>query len=307
MALGSENLLQRATWSADSTGSQLTDSIHVSQRITFYLIGGLLTATALAKLWMLLTDSFADVRVGIPKEILWLSVAFELWLAWQNFFMRDRHVLAFLNVIVFACFAIFASVRWALGYGSCGCSGSLELPAWIFILIDLAIVAWLSVAQVRRNQLGIGANRLTQIWASWTPEKRGRLVGLGLFAGLIIGFQLPLAAPLRAMVLGEPPILATVRIEEDLILNQETRGTVEIWNHSSKPCKIIGLSRSCRCFNLVGKPNSKTIPANARISLPLVVKPNKLGPLHQRVELFVDHPKQFRVSVDVFGSVLGVE
>ena len=102
-----------------------------ADRLPFYLIGSLLAATALAKLWMLLTDSFADIRVGIPREILWLSVALEFWVAFENFRIRDRQVLAFINTVVFGTFAALASIRWLLGYGSCGCSGNLELPAWI--------------------------------------------------------------------------------------------------------------------------------------------------------------------------------
>ena len=62
----------------------------VWSRIPFCLVGLLLTVTAIAKLWMLLTDSFADIRVGLPKEILWLSVAFEFWLAYENFRLRDH-------------------------------------------------------------------------------------------------------------------------------------------------------------------------------------------------------------------------
>jgi hypothetical protein len=52
---------------------------------------------------------------------------------------------------------------------------------------------------------------------------------------------------------------------------------------------------------------SKIIRANERISLPLVIKPTKLGPLHQRVVLFLDHPRQFRLNVDVLNPVEGVE
>lgn len=39
----------------------------------FCLIALLLLASAGTKLWMLLTEPFADVRVGLPKEILWLT------------------------------------------------------------------------------------------------------------------------------------------------------------------------------------------------------------------------------------------
>jgi hypothetical protein len=98
-----------------------------------------------------------------------------------------------------------------------------------------------------------------------------------------------------------------VHIEGDLILNQEASGELKIHNRSGQSAKIIGISRSCRCFDLVEDLNSKIIPANGSLSLSLVVRPNRLGPLHQRVVLFLDHPKQFRMNVDVLGSVGAVE
>ena len=41
-----------------------------SDRIVFSVIAGLLFLTALAKIWMLLTDPSADVRLGISREVL---------------------------------------------------------------------------------------------------------------------------------------------------------------------------------------------------------------------------------------------
>ena len=67
-----------------------------------------------------------------------------------------------------------------------------------------------------------------------------------LVATIIVVLQLPSAAPIRAMLVGEPLIQATVSLHDELILNRETTGQVEIWNCSSQPAKIIGFSRSCR-------------------------------------------------------------
>ena len=272
-----------------------------------YLIGLLLMATAIAKLWMLLTDSFADVRVGISKEILWPSVAFEFWLAYENFRLRDIRVMSFINVVVFTVFAVFASVRWLLGYVSCGCSGSLELPAWIFIGLDLGIVTWLTASRSSRDRTTAGLRELGFRWQRYPPSARGRLAGLAIFASAIVVMQLSVAAPVRAMLFGDLKIQAIVKIDGDLIFGEAANCQVEIVNQSYRSAKIIGFSRSCRCFDLSEDPISKTIPANGRLVFPLVIKPTKLGQLHQRVELFLDHPNQFRVNVDVFGSVKGEE
>jgi hypothetical protein len=256
---------------------------------------------------MLLTDSFADIRVGLPKEILWLSVAIEAWLAFENFRVRDHRVLSLVNTVVFGFFAIFASGRWLLGYSSCGCSGNLELPPWLFILIDIGIVVWFNATAFQRRKLNAGWQTVWDSWRSWPTEKRGRWAGIVLFGALVIGMQLPIAAPLRAMVVGESPIIAITKLDGALFLNQEMTGTVGIRNRSFSPAQIIGISRSCRCFELTETRISQIIPANCQIVLPLVIKPNKLGPLHQRIELFLDHPKQFRVKIDVVGFVKGVD
>jgi hypothetical protein len=276
-------------------------------RIPFCLIGLLLTATAIAKLWMLLTDSFADLRVGLPKEILWLSVAFEFWLAFENFRVREQRVLALVNTAVFGCFAVFASVRWLIGYRACGCTGNLELPIWLFILIDVSIAVWLSSTPSKRSRLRQGVEVSASWWLQSSTEKRGRIAGLALLAGFIGAMQLPVAAPMRALIIGESPIMATTTIDGNLYLNQKISGTVEIWNRYSKPAKIVGIARSCRCFELTDDPIARTIPGNGHLRLQLFIKPNKPGPLHQRVVLFLDHHKQLRVNVDVVGFVKGVE
>ena len=310
----SENLHESASMASDSalTNRRSVSSVSIGSsllaiNLPFYLIALLLATTAIAKLWMLLADPFADIRVGIPKEILWLSVALELWLAFENFRIRDRRVLAFVNTVVFGSFAIFASIRWLMGYGSCGCSGKLELPAWMFVLLDIGIVTWFIGRASGRTQVFAGVRELTSWWRDWSPEKRGRLVGLALFGGMVLAIQLPVAAPLRAMALGEPPIQAMVRIDGELTVDRDSTGDVVLWNRSPQPAKIVGLNRSCSCFDFSDNSFSRIIPANERLSLPLVIKPEKTGPLHQRVVLFLDHPEQFRVNIDVVGSAKGEE
>jgi hypothetical protein len=274
-------------------------------RIPFYLIGLLLTATASAKLWMLLTDSFADIRVGLPKEILWLSVAFEFWLAYENVRLRDHRVMAFVNTLVFASFAIFASVRLAMGYSSCGCSGSLEIPAWVFILIDVGVVVWFF--STLSADVRLGSNSLLKSWPSWSQEKRGCVVGLGIFTIFVIALQDPNVASYREIILGEQPIQAIVRIDNRLSVNQESTAQVEIQNHSAIKTNVTGFNRSCKCLEMSEDIVSKTIPANGHIVYSLVIQPSHPGPFHQRFILFLDHPKQFRLNVDVIGFAEGNE
>ncbi len=291
--------------SAQESSDTLAGSVFSARRIVFTLIAGLLLFTAIAKLSMLLTDPFADVRVGISKEILWFSVLFEFGLAFLNLRLKDINVLAFINTVVFASFGLFAGTRWLLGYGSCGCSGNLELPVWVFILIDGLIVAWFMRTQVTRYRVLAGYSQLMRLWNAWSPENRGRWAGGAMMVGLMFGMQLPIAAPLRAMMFGEDVIQAIVKIDDDLVLDQQQTGQVELVNRSFKPAKIVGLANSCRCFDIEEDPISQTIPANGRLMLPLVIQPNKLGPLHQRVELYLGHPKFFRMKLNVVDFVKG--
>jgi hypothetical protein len=271
------------------------------------LVSFLLIATAISKLWMLLTDSFAEIRVGLTREILWLTVAFEFWLAFENLRLRNRRVLAVINTVVFSIFAIFASARWILGYNSCGCSANLELPTWFFVLIDVGIVFWFSSTAENRSQLLIGSRELARLRYDWSPKKRGGLTGLAVFVGLIIVLQFPLAATLRAKVLGEPLIVGIAIFDEELFLEKESTGKIELQNRSTYPAKIIGFSNSCRCFDLADNPNSKILPAYGSVVLPFAIKPKRVGALRQRFDLFLDHPNHFRVNVNVLGFVKGAE
>jgi hypothetical protein len=91
-----------------------------AKRTSFVLIGLLLTSTSIAKLCRLLADSFADVRVDSQRNLV-LIVDLELWLGLENFRIRDDRLLGLATTVVSAAFAIFASIRWLLGFAKCGC------------------------------------------------------------------------------------------------------------------------------------------------------------------------------------------
>lgn len=274
-----------------------------SQRLLLCLIGSLLLVTAIAKAWLLTNDPFADVRVGLAKEILWLAVAVEFFLVYVNFCWRDRRAIAFINTVVFSGFAIFVSIRLLLGYRSCGCSGGFEIPAWVFFLIDIAIVFCFLRSRVGRADVMVGGRVLLDSWNALSSERRGQLAGVGLFAFAVLLLQLPMATPLRAAIFGSPQIIGTVRLHGSLQFGQTAKGAVEISNRSGSPAKIIGLSRSCSCFSTVGDLYGEIVFANQSVTIPIEVKPSKSGPLHQRVVLFVEHPEQFRVNCDLFSNV----
>lgn len=280
-------------------------SSHSPGRVFYVVVGVLLTCTAAAKLWMLLTDSFADVRVSLPLEILWISVVFEFCLAFVNFRVRRLRMLAAADLFVFGAFAVFGFIRWWLGYSTCGCSGNIEIPLWVFLLIDVGIIGTLIATRTRRAQISAGVRELIAWWNELSSANRGRLVGLGLFLAILLGLQLPAAASLRGSLLGVPSVTASVSFDEELVFGEKTTGVVEIWNRSKRPVKIVGSTLSCKCLELVPTSSSNVVEVDGSILLPFRISPTRPGALHQRVSFFLDHPKQFRVNAEVLGFVNG--
>gem|GEM_PF-6978141 len=242
-------------------------------------------------------------RCRTVEEILWVSVGFEIWLAVFNFICKDMLLLTIVDLSVFIAFSVFGTVRWWMGYSSCGCSGGVELPVWFFVLLDAGIVVLLVVMTRGIRPVLAGFKRLSSMWQGWSSGHRGRLAGLVLAAILVIFLQIPYAAQLRAMVLGEPPVKGIARISGELLLGHESVGQIELSNRSGEPARIIGVERSCSCVRLLQSPASEVIVANANSSLSIVLEPIKSGPFHQRVVLYLDHSKQLRVNVDVLGFV----
>ena len=299
----STNVPNRLRTAIDGRAASYSEKTRVIPRgIPFALIGIMLLLTAGAKAWLLISDSFADIRVGLSTEILWLAVAFEVFLAFANFFWRDRHSLACVDTVVFACFAVFAATRLMLGYSNCGCSGGLEIPGWVFLLIDVLIVGWFMCRSQSRSSVSAGVSSLRVAWKRMSMSQRGRLAGIGLLAIFLVLLQLPFAAQLRANVFGDP-ILARVEVDEVLRVGIPTQGTIELANRSSESVTLVGVSRSCKCLELINYPYNPVVGASGTLALKIEIKPEKSGPLRQRVVLFVDHPEQFRVTCDLFCQV----
>jgi hypothetical protein len=112
-------------------------------------------------------------------------------------------------------------------------------------------------------------------------------------------------APLRAAILNGAPITSEVQLLSELTIGSEFEAKVTLWNRSGDVAQIIGQSKSCSCITLAETLYGRTIPAYEHISIPVSIRPNKLGSLHQRVTVFLSHSKQFRVNVDIIGQVFG--
>jgi hypothetical protein len=277
----------------------------IRQRVFFWLIALLLLFTAGAKVWMLLTDPFTEVRLAISREILWLGIAIEFSVAVVNLMSNRLVSISCVNFLLFLGLGVFAFARWLLGYQNCGCAGTLELPTWIFIVIDFGIVSVILFINQNTHFLSRGIDSFRKVWRGFTPTIRGQFAGISFFSIFLIALQLPFATPVRTAIFGKPLVVSTVRIPDDMMVGIETLGEVEIRNHSSFPARIIGVRRSCACFDFSTTPMGEIIPPNGMFSQVIYVKPKQTGRLLQQVDLFLEHPKQFRVPVIVYGKVKG--
>ena len=115
------------------------------ERIVFFLIGGLLIAAATSKAAYLLTNPVADIHLGLPTEVIWLSVVIDFAVGATNLASCRTRLLSFVNLVVFTGFFLFNLVRFAGGETTCACSGFFEIPIWITLLLDLSVVRLASV------------------------------------------------------------------------------------------------------------------------------------------------------------------
>lgn len=147
---------------------------------------------------------------------------------------------------------------------------------------------------------------MKKLWISWSPKARGRLVGLAFFLGVIGFLSLYLASPLRQLIFGDGPAAIVARVEniDQWVVGKEAKCQVEISNRSNLPTKIVGITDSCSCLNFDENLVPQVIPPNGKLTLPFSIKPYIAGPIHQRVILFLDHPKHFRMHIDVVGSAI---
>ncbi len=225
-------------------------------RIVFFLIGCLLAFTATAKLWMLMTDPFADVRLILSREVLWVVVIFELSLAYANFVFGSRKWLPAIDILVFTAFGIFSFVTVLLGYDDCGCAGGFRIPSVFFVITDFAIVTVLAASSLYQHNRFFGLQELKRHLQSLRAEQKGLLLGFSVFVLGLFLIQLPIAEKLRMMILGGRHISGKVEIAGDILLGQDSIAMARLTNLSDHPATVLGSAKSCSCFVLARGCNS---------------------------------------------------
>ena len=260
----------------------------------------MLISTAILKLWSLATDPFADLNAELTREVIVAAIMVELTVGYLNFRHLNQHRVALMNVILFLFLGAFSISKWYLGSSSCACAGVFRLPIWIFITIDFAF-ATLFFLLFRLDQLPRTEFGLSQIWRTIARRASpGTMVALVLFTVFLVWLQFPSSASFRATLFGEQLIKAYLSVPERLQVAETSIGEVEIHNKSATDAKIVGMDVSCRCFEL-DEPIGLVLAANSIRKIDFRIIPSKQGEVHQRAVLFLDHPEQFRMSIDLLG------
>ena len=264
-----------------------------------YFLSVILFTSAVGKLWLLLIDPFAEIRAGLPNEIIWVSVALDFWLAFENFTIRNHRILLLLNTVVFSGFLVFSFVRMFMGYSSCGCMGKLEVPTWLILFFDSAIVIAILRNVTNRKMISMGWREAISRYSSYSVASKGRIFGAIIFCIVLLVIQLPGFASVRGFILGKELITATVEYQDHLILDQETVIEVEIRNRSGIDASVAGIASSCGCVRFTRRPRQ----IGSSLVVPVEITPNRTGTFAQRILVFLDHPNQFRMNIDVLGFV----
>ncbi len=263
-------------------------------RIFSYSLGIILLATAFLKLWMLLTDPFADIKIGFPTLIIWFSVGVEFWVAYQNFRSSNSNWLSLLNTGLFSVFFLVSAIRWQMGYRSCGCTGALEVPSWIVLCFDCGVLALLVFSQNSRRCIANGWRELTSGFSK--TESASTWLGWTCGIGMVFIAYTFLASPEPLQIVAERINLGKTEIDckQTVVIN--------LVNKSDNEAKVLGATTSCTCVSLEDRKPFRLAP-NSTKQFRIEVTPLKPGFMHQRVVFYLDSPQQNVVAVDVYGSV----
>jgi len=264
-------------------------------RVVFFLIGCLLTVTAVLKLWMLLTDPFADISTGRPFHVLWFAVFAEVLAVYTVLTRTPAAIKWWTLVFLIGCFALISAGNVIAGKTNCGCAGSISIsPIWSFAISTVAL-GLLFISRNRLQEKPAPAG-LVRSW-HWS----GQTIGALMLLFIVLVFQSPSGrAGFRSLFLNYD-----VSVTPANLGTRDYKSVAEcvlvMTNKSELSRTIIGFRRSCSCvvpLNLV----STTVPARGAVDIRVSVKPKVSGKFHQRLLFYLDSPQQYVVAADIFGT-----
>lgn len=270
---------------------------HLRFSAPYAIVGLLLLCTGLAKLWVLLFYPFPDVVLGFAVELACILIAYELFLGFWNFCSKDKDIVSLFNALTFGLFGFYAFTRWMQGFSNCGCAGIVQIPTFVFIILDFSIFAFFSLS-IRKTFRPI----MRRWWSELSNASRGRLAAILVFFTAVVILQFPFAASLRNRVFFQSPLRAEVVFVGQLELGQQSTCKVAIENVSQHTASVVGVQKSCVCVGIKNILGVEFLPGQSK-NITLNLLPNTVGRLHQRIVVFLDHPDQFRMNIDVVGNV----
>jgi len=269
-------------------------------RVVFFLIGCLLCVTAFLKLWMLLTDPFADITAQMPRTILWFAFFVELSLVLVLASRFDVTLKWGATILVFVGFWTFSFVRLILGYSSCGCTGSISVPPSISVILNTGFLAILVYCHPPAPLLAAAYARCRMEMGSVQTRGRilnGRVLPFALACGCVVAFALVFARFSSSSALSAEPVdVGSIAFGETITFDCQIR------NLTTSRTRILGSKSACNC--LMAIQNGASIRGGGVLVQQWHLKAKKEGPLRQRLVFYTDNPIQGSVYVNVTGVVL---
>jgi hypothetical protein len=264
-----------------------------------------LGVAAVLKGWLVLTDSFADLRTGYPITILYLAIVFELVAAAWLIFGRDATIKWLILAVAISLFLFVSLIRYSIGITGCGCLGSVELPRWLLPLNSALVLAGLVVFACHpRSRTLFRFREITQDLRKKlsNPTTVGGLVCLVLIVSGLAFFPWVQDYPIVTSFLGESPMPVVKYSAGDLSVDESADLVIPWRNGTSAKVVFLGSQTSCTC---VGLTNSQlSADPQEQVELKVNVRPRKPGLFHQRIVCFVDHPQQDRLTLDVIANAV---
>jgi uncharacterized membrane protein YphA (DoxX/SURF4 family) len=268
-------------------------------RIFYLVIALLLLTTAGLKALMLITDPFADVKVGVREWILWLGVAIEVSVCVAILTTRDLRVVNWLLLVLFGSFAAFSFVNWWSGKTDCGCAGNLPVPPFAFLVFNCLILGGLWWA--RSFML---LERPKEEW-KFNSCVGGRWIGIWLVVLVFLFSRSETGKTAIAKNLSTQEVTCSDVVfkigESSNYDDAPIPISVLVSNTANNPRRVVGVSTSCSCV-FSGEFAPVSIPPNGSHTFVLKVIPKSSGKFHERVLFFVDSPQQSFVAADLVGS-----
>lgn len=266
--------------------------------VLFRVLGLFLFVTALVKAWYLATDLFVDVHADMPRSLIWIATAFEVFIAIVLWSRVSSNLKALFASACFSVFLLASGLRWFAGHTSCGCLGSFELPAWASPVVScICLLLVLFTNRITRETVASSALEVRHGFATLSASQLGYLVGLLAF---VVSASVLLSDAAFVYLAGEGDFKPADSIVH-LNYGQNNLVSTSFLNRSLYTGELVGIKTSCTCVVASEIVNTKIEPGES-YSTVINVRPKRKGPFRERIVYILDHPRQQRIAVDIVGE-----